>query len=279
MADLTDLVLMPGQDYKNICDAIRTKNGQTEDIVSGEAASLILNLPTGTGIDIDLNLLTAGQDQVLQGYDFLSSDGVIKSGNIPSKVLDEDSYAITTIMKENYFTSIAFTEETFAIPEQSVSFIHTPINEENFGTAGPEQVLSGYTFSSKDGIVIPGQLQISGGTPGNFSSYKTGIYTPTSDTACNVSITHNLGQSPDFVCIYAVNSSSNYGKGYLISSFGTKTVGTSWQGIYLYYSQLAATGAGKATFMVTNTTFNINLSSLKYKAGINYEWIVGKLNN
>ena len=276
---LTDLVLMPGADYQDICKAIRKKTGITDPIKSHEASKLIEGITTGTGIDIDLNLLTAGQDQVLQGYDFLSSDGVIKSGNIPSKILDEDSYAITTNMKENCFTSIAFTEETFAIPEQSVSFIHTPINAENFGTAGPEQVLSGYTFSSKDGIVIPGQLQISGGTPGNFSSYKTGIYTPTSDTACSISIAHNLGQSPDFVCIYAVNNSPNYGMGYLISSFGTKTVGTSWQGIYLYYSQLAATGAGKATFMVTNTTFSINLSSLKYKAGINYEWIVGKLNN
>lgn len=44
---LTEMVMMPGVDYQNICDAIRAKNGQTDLIKSGEAADLILNLPTG----------------------------------------------------------------------------------------------------------------------------------------------------------------------------------------------------------------------------------------
>jgi hypothetical protein len=38
---LTDIVMMPGADYQDICDAIREKNGQTDSIVSGQVGTLI----------------------------------------------------------------------------------------------------------------------------------------------------------------------------------------------------------------------------------------------
>lgn len=46
---LTDIVMMPGADYQDICDAIREKNGQTAKIKSGEAGDLIRAIETGGG--------------------------------------------------------------------------------------------------------------------------------------------------------------------------------------------------------------------------------------
>ena len=46
---LTELVLMPGAHYQDICNAIREKNGQTEDILSGDAGDLIRAIESGGG--------------------------------------------------------------------------------------------------------------------------------------------------------------------------------------------------------------------------------------
>lgn len=156
---LTEYIVMPGADYKNICDAIRAKNGQTEDIVSGEAASLILNITTG-----------------------------------------EDS-------------------------------------------------------------------------PEIFSLYKTGTYTPTSDSSgLTTKITHDLGVAPDFYCIY-IEPGTATTTGYLTCGMGIKTSATAAQVVYVH-GTTAAKGLYGSTY-VTDSYFNLGASSGKYKAGVTYHWIVG----
>lgn len=46
---LTNYVLMPGADYKGICDAVRAKTGKTDPIKSGELASDIAGITGGGG--------------------------------------------------------------------------------------------------------------------------------------------------------------------------------------------------------------------------------------
>lgn len=41
---MTDYVIMPGTDYQSICDATRTKTGDTAKLKSGEVADKINNL-------------------------------------------------------------------------------------------------------------------------------------------------------------------------------------------------------------------------------------------
>lgn len=155
---LTDIVMMPGADYQDICDAIREKNGQTAKIKSGNAGSLIRAIQTGGGED-----------------------------------------ALSQI----------------------------------------------------------------------FSSYKVGIFTPTQDTSGISAVTHGLGVTPNFYCIFAVNSST-VGTGYIVNAIGTKTAGSSGYVVYLHGSTQA-----KGTFSSSATTFNLIASSGKYKSGVTYFWIVG----
>ena len=46
---LTDYVIMPAADYQSICDAVRSKNGQTSVYKSGELAAAIERIADGTG--------------------------------------------------------------------------------------------------------------------------------------------------------------------------------------------------------------------------------------
>ena len=159
---LTDLVLMPGEHYQDICNAIREKNGQTQDIVSGDAGELIRAIQTGE--------------------------------------------------------------------EDLLSFI--------------------------------------------FSSYALGIYTPNTDLSGASAITHNLGVAPNFYCIFAVNSST-VGSGYLISGIGTKTAGSSGYVSYIYNSTTGTLTPARGTFSSSSSSFNLIATSVKYKANVDYYWIVG----
>lgn len=115
---------------------------------------------------------------------------------------------------------------------------------------------------------------ISGGIPENFSSYKTGTYIPSSDTAGSTVIKHGLGQTPNFFCIYAKGSSLP-GSGYIVSGMGTKLIGSTGQGMYIY-GTTAGTAAGKSGFFSASaSTFSLQAGTNKYKSGVTYEWIVG----
>ena len=60
---ITDYVIMPGADYKAICDAVRAKTGKTETIKSGEVASEISDISTG----VDTSEDTVTSESMLEG--------------------------------------------------------------------------------------------------------------------------------------------------------------------------------------------------------------------
>ena len=48
---LTEMVIMPGEDYQAICDSVRAKTGRTELLKSGEVAPAINGIENNTGVD------------------------------------------------------------------------------------------------------------------------------------------------------------------------------------------------------------------------------------
>ena len=49
MSELTDYVIMPGSDYQNICNSVRSKTGGTDLLKSGEVSAAIDSIQAGGG--------------------------------------------------------------------------------------------------------------------------------------------------------------------------------------------------------------------------------------
>lgn len=86
---LTDYVIMPGEDYQAICDAIREKTETTEPIKSGDAAGMIQafqgggevikGLCEGTAFDIK-----SDEVEFVADYVFANSDALVKNVDLPN---------------------------------------------------------------------------------------------------------------------------------------------------------------------------------------------------
>ena len=161
---LTDLVLMPGADYQDICDAIREKNGQSGAILSGDAGDLI---------------------RAIQGG----------GGDIPSVFTKFDSGTLT----------------------------YTSAQQVN-----------------------------------------------------NTKITHNLGEAPNFICIYAKNNGALLSANAMVSCIITKLAGSSFFGMTTYYSNIVTTAVVKmGSFQINENNFTVSpgAASIVFKANTTYEWI------
>ena len=55
---LTDMVIMPGADYQDACDAVREKTGGTEAIKSGDLGAQIRAIPSGGSVEPDICTVT-----------------------------------------------------------------------------------------------------------------------------------------------------------------------------------------------------------------------------
>lgn len=72
---LTDYVIMPGEDYQAICDAVREKRNETEAIKSGEIAGKIQEIEVTPKLQ-DKNVIPRTESQIViadEGYDGLGA--------------------------------------------------------------------------------------------------------------------------------------------------------------------------------------------------------------
>lgn len=90
---MAEYAIMPIEDYRRACAAVRQMTGGTEDIKSGELEAQILSIETGVQLPV---LVSPGAaDKLLAGYQLIDGEGKVIDGAMPdngaiSKTLNLD---------------------------------------------------------------------------------------------------------------------------------------------------------------------------------------------
>ena len=280
-SDLTELVIMPGQDYINICNAVRAKTGKTSDLVSGELSQEINSIESSSGTD------TSDGDAVENDIAFgkiayVNGEQII--GNIPCESYIDVNANIEWDTKNKKITLYSYPEERVIIGTErtyiedgeeyeDIDYTELSCSGQSLGNATIDDVKQGVTFTSQNGLKLIGNLQLeSSGIPSNFIAYNTGSRIFSSDSSATTGLRHELEQKPNFYCIYAKTDQVLEDE-YLTSAIGIQLFGSGQ--VSCNYNINGENTSMTSTFYTNTNYFNLQNASLKYKAGITYEWMVG----
>lgn len=151
---LTEIVMMPGEDYQAICDSVRAKTGGTELLKSGEVAPAIDGIKTGIELPALSNLATA--TDIIKDKAAYDDKGEKITGTIPFYSGITMNFDSLTENTDNTITVKG--TRTSKVVLSANGYASTKVPKENFGDADPSQVLSGVTFTSTAGLKILGEL-------------------------------------------------------------------------------------------------------------------------
>lgn len=284
--DLSELVIMPGKDYIDICNAVRSKTGQSGDLVSGELPIAIQSIKTNFGIDTSQG--TAVENDIAKGaIAYVKDKQVI--GNIPfESYIDTNAFidwdrASKRIILYSYPKNriIIGTEKTYIEDGEEYTdrdYAELSCSGQYLGNATVEDVRQGVTFTSQNGLELIGRMTMeeNNNSSNIFTAYTTGTLVQEQDTGASSGIEHDLDQTPNFYYIYT-EADLGQETNYLISAIGMKMYDNSWA-VCSYKKEGqggVVTTSTVNSFFASNTHFNVRNSSIKFKAGITYKWIVG----
>lgn len=130
---------------------------------------------------------------------------------------------------------------------------------------------------------VVSSISTGGGLPAGISAIEVGTFTPPADRTCPVTIPHDLGVAPNFVCLMPANDITSLSSfaGYLIvyTAVQQRVTATNQYGVYLIRS-VAANGA--ATTAGGAITGNTRIGTERYfsvagnkvlKGGQPYCWV------
>ena len=279
--DLSELVIMPGQDYIDICNAVRAKTGQVNDLVSGELPQAINSIQSNSGTDTSDG--TAVENDIAYGkIAYVNGEQII--GNIPCEPYIDVNANIDWDTKNNKLTLYSYPEERVIIGTErtyiedgeeyeDIDYTELSCSGQSLGNATIDDVKQGVTFTSQNGLKLIGNLQLeSSGIPSNFIAYNTGSRIFSSDSSATTGLRHELEQKPNFYCIYAKTDQVLEDE-YLTSAIGIQLFGSGQ--VSCNYNINGENTSMTSTFYTNTNYFNLQNASLKYKAGITYEWMVG----
>lgn len=210
---LTEMVIMPGEDYQAICDSVRAKTGKTELLKSGEVAPAIDGIKVGG--NIDTSDATATANDIAYGKTAYVNGERIE-GNIPVDFYTDTSAQIWWDSRNKNLNLYSFPEERMIIGSEytyeyegdsytDIHYVDLYCDGKELGNATVEDVRQGVTFTSQNGLKLTGQY-VASSTPGGsvasdnpYSAVVTFEWTPTTDTAISSTpkLTHSLGTTPD----------------------------------------------------------------------------------
>ena len=284
--ELTELVIMPGKDYKDICEAVRLKTGQSGDLVSGELPKAIQSIESGSGIDTSYG--TAVENDIAQGaIAFVKDKQVV--GNIPFEPYIDTNASIDWDETSKKIVLYSFpknriiigTEKTYI--EDGEEYVDRDYAELScsgryLGNATVEDVRQGVTFTSQNGLELIGRMTMeeNNNSSNIFTAYTTGTLVQEQDTSASSGIEHYFDQTPNFYYIYT-EADLGQETNYLISAIGVKMYDNSWA-VCSYKKEdqgEVVTTSTVNSFFASSTHFNVRNSSIKFKAGITYKWMVG----
>lgn len=279
--DLTELVIMPGQDYINICNAVRAKTGKTSDLVSGELSQEINSIESNSGIDTSDG--NAVENDIAYGkIAYVNGEQII--GNIPCESYIDVNANIDWDTKNKKITLYSYPEERVIMGTkrtyiedgeeyEDIDYAELSCSGQFLGNATIDDVKQGITFTSQNGLKLTGNLQLeSNGIPNNFIIYNTGTRIFPSDSLATIGLKHELEQKPNFYCIYA-KTDQVLEDGYLTSAIGIQLSGNGQ--VSCNYNTNGENASMISTFYANTNYFNLQNANLKYKAGITYEWMAG----
>lgn len=160
---LTEMVIMPGEDYQAICDSVRAKTGGTELLKSGEVAPAIDGIEINTGIDTSDG--TAVANDIAYGkIAYVNGEKII--GNIPvDSYIDTNAYV--------HWDSINKRFNLYSLPKQRViigtkysngeqtdDMVDLYCSGNELGNAAVGDVIQGKTFTSENGIKMTGTIPL-----------------------------------------------------------------------------------------------------------------------
>lgn len=168
---LTDMVIMPGADYKDACDAVREKTGGTADIKSGELGAQIRGISTG----VELPELTnpASASDIVRNKEAIDGEGNVITGNILDGGVGS-THTFVSSKAEPQMVNAGSLNIMSAVDFCSVSSLNDMVLRSNspvkmtvygqtFGDATAEDVAAGKTFTSTAGLKVTGTAAGGGG--------------------------------------------------------------------------------------------------------------------
>lgn len=210
---LTEMVIMPGEDYQAICDSVRAKTGGTELLKSGEVAPAIDGIEINTGIDTSDG--TAEENDIAYGKTAYVNGEKIE-GNVPVEAYIDTNAEILWDSSGGRFNLYSYPTERVIIGSRGkeeidgeeydyIDIVDLYCSADEFGDATVNDVKEGVTFTSKNGLKLTGQY-VTSNTPDEpvtsnspYSAVVTFEWVPTVNTVISSTpkLTHSLGVIPD----------------------------------------------------------------------------------
>lgn len=166
---LTEWVMMPGQDYKSICDSVRAKTGKTNLLKSGEVAPAIDGIVINGGVDTSTDtpaeegdivkgkVAFANGEKVTGAMEAMSGLYALTEANEDSSVMSNDDGSKSLLLSGKY----SGTTTRYVEPGTSLYILMEDADDKMsmFGNATSEDVVKGKTFTSANGIEITGNIE------------------------------------------------------------------------------------------------------------------------
>lgn len=114
---LTEYVIMPGEDYQAVCDAVRAKTGKTEALKSGDLSAEVAQIEVDDGSKEQLRKLVDG---TIEGYVFPEDVTMIREGlfwNCKNLTSVEMHERITVIGEQAFYNTSSLILQ--ALPEST----------------------------------------------------------------------------------------------------------------------------------------------------------------